>query len=413
MKRSIVALGVLIAALAVPLTPAAGSVPQEDNCTVAPTLLTTVEHATESRQRTPRFVADHVWFGGSVYLPDGTMIGPVRDVSPRGEAPQFTDHVLNAQQATWGVVVTRHPGAAIYSPVGDLLFELPIEVHAEAMYEGEHILVADWGEVGGHLERVLLVKQDGSIVELTDVANGFNQFGTIVDNTVYVLLRDGGIATFDLAGQAGPILEPATIFSGITAANGYIYAYEGPVYGHGVFDTIVHVFADEGVNVTEVTLDGSAVRLGPTALGFAADVFSDDGNAAIAMAPNGAGVTELAGLHDTTDPRDSLAWHRGRYLVGLDVVSETADELVATARVMLYRLDGTPINTSASFEYRIWPTSWLAGTVLAMIGSDGRTVNFRSLAGDLLSHADFGLASPHEIETVDGNDQHIWITTQQ
>ena len=410
MKRSIVGVAFLLVAWLPPGSSAAASAISEDDCSVAPTLAGELESGTDGRSARAEFVGDRGWFGQSVYLPDGTLVGPAADGTPRGEVPQFNDDILNTHNATWGVVVDTFPGARIYSPGGAYLFDLPISVHAEAVYKDGLILVADWGDVGSHLERVLLVKQDGTVTELTTAANGFGQFGTVLDDTVYVVMLDGGIATFDTDGNAGPVLAASTLFTGVTSRNGFLYATEGAPLGTESGATVVHVLASSAEEVATVDLGGSAVRMGATALGFAADVHGDSANRAVAMAPNGSGVTELDGLHDTVDPLDALAWEHGRYLIGIDAEAETP-EGVTTGRIRLYRLDGAPLGSSETLEYRNWPAGRPAGKVLALVGASGQSVDLRSLSGVLLDHFDYSADTSTEVEAIDGNDDYIWVTT--
>jgi hypothetical protein len=325
----------------------------------------------------------------------------------RGEVPRFTDYILVADGVTWGVVLDTDSGAVVHSAKGEFLFDLPIRIHAEAVYAEDLILAADWGDPPDHLERVLMVKQDGTIAELTTTANGFGAFGTALHGTIYITLEDGGIGTFDTDGQPGPVLSPTVGFVGVVAANDYLYAYSGGPPGTVGQDTVVHVFDSSGTEINQVELGGSAVRVGPTALGIAADVFAhvgQEGIAAVAMAPNGTSLATLSGLHDGAGPTDSLAWEHGRYLIGLDATSEAV-------QLRLFRLDGEPLDVSAPFEYRNWPPSRPAGTVLALVGSDGTSVDFRSLSGSLLGNEDYSGDAAPDIETIDGNDQYVWVTT--
>jgi hypothetical protein len=410
MKRSIVVLVLAVVAGLPAQVQGAPLAIAGDECPAAPSLVTELEHSIDNRHRTPEFVGDRVWFGESVFLPDGTLVGPAPDVSPRGEVPEFIDDTLDTQNVTWGVVADTFPGAKVYSPNGVLLFDLPIPVHAEAIYVDDLILVADWGDAGSHLERVMLVKQDGTVTELTSAANGFGQFGTVRGQTVYVLLRDGGIGTFDFDGNAGPVLFPEAQFTGITSGNGFVYAYGGLPAGASGAELALYVLDTSDTSNILSYLDEIPERMGPTALGYAMDVIGDDESVAYARAPNGYGSLPLIYLHDTTDPQDVLAWHQGRYLIGIDTQAETADGVV-TGQIQLYRLDGVAVTTSETLKYRNWPASLPAGKVLALVGIDGQSIDFRSLSGNLLATVDYAATSTPEIETIDGNDTYVWVTT--
>lgn len=409
----VVAVVLIISVGAVPGAIAGPALPQ-DECASAPVEVARIVRTGPGEQRTPTLVGDMVWFGDSVYRPDGSLVGPVPSGTLRGEIPPFGDEILLKSDVTWGVVVAGETGTRVYSLSGEEIVELDSDVlFAEAVYDDGHIVVSLFSDYALGENRIVLVSEPGITHELTTNGSGYGQFAAVGTDRVFVVMNDGGLAMFDIDGTALGTSHPQVQFSGVFAANGYVYAYTGPGPGAVGSDTDLWVLDRTGALVNTHAFPGSAVGLGPTDHGVAADIsldFSvDSPRLGHVLSPNGALV---AVLDEDVDFTGIVAAH-GRYLLGLNVYDYSPGPSPTSKALNLYRNDGVWLGPSEAFQQQSFYPGRPAGKTLLVYGPDRGTIEFRSLSGALISRFDLNSDGPEAaVEASTTDHDHVWVMTE-
>jgi hypothetical protein len=402
---------------------------REDICAATPTMVAEVDPADGDGVPSPLFVNGYVWYGGSIYLPDGTFVRTApADGYLRGEIIEFNAGIVDPSQAEWGVVgLDRQEGYRVYSPDGLFLVDIPTTGALQAAYDDGYILAAETVRLGPDPLSAFLIDESKTVIELpASSVEETDRFGGVAGETVFLIESDRSLGLFDTSGnrlgsRRGPNgADIAEVFS----AHGHSYALTDP-YGEGHVSLMV--FDGTGDLVNTVEFEPGLVNMRPTDSGLAYEFRTrsieelEQGPTEVIGDPRFGLLTptghSVADLDIADDSEDRILKAHGRYLMVEDFDSRwypPDDELAnptQTSRIRTFLLDGTPVATTAEITRSEYVSARPAGTLVAHAGADGHSVEFRDLEGQLLGSQDLELGTFTSIELMTTDDEYLWVET--
>lgn len=426
---------VLIALVVAFALPAGASVdvPDQDRCSSAPTIAAEVSPDDPESLRSPVFAGGYVWFGGSVYMPDGTMVRSVPGIGfLRGELIEFNAEIIDPGDAEWGVVAEESGEFAVYSIDGRYLADVPLDEFVEAVYDEGYILATEGISFDAEAPTVL-IDANLNIVDIPVIAaQEHDRWGGVVDDAVFVLQGDGSVGRFDTNGRRLGTIKGSNgaRIEEVVSAHGYLYALTDQNANE---ELALMIMAPSGHLVREVVFRSGRLGFGVTERGIAYEFTPRS----IEDIP-GVGLTEVLGDRQIglltpsgdeialapgpyADTEDRIFKAHGRYLFVQDFVSRSEppeeegpfEPPTATDRIDVILADGTDLGTTPGIVHSEYQVGRPAGDLIAYYAGDGRSVEFRDLAGRLLGSHDFGLGEHASIESMATDHRYLWVHTSE